>query len=124
MGILDDLGIDAIGEVSISQDKWHWIALAMIEDRRAQVTNANKRAATEEQREALLDELKRLSDLETYVHACQSNDLPTPPEQNRELMRAVLQGESWEELLAMKDRADSGQQGEPVYVATDGDIPW
>ena len=70
MSVLQDLGIDAIADVSIPQEDWHATALRMIQDRRAQVTNAWGRATAEWQKEALIVELKRMADLETYVNAC------------------------------------------------------
>jgi hypothetical protein len=45
-------------------------------------------------------------------------------EKMRPLFRAALEGKSWAELLAMKDRADSGQQEESGYTAVDEDIPF
>jgi hypothetical protein len=70
MGILEELGIDAIGQVDLPQGGWHSAALKMVEDRRKQVTRAKVRAKTERQEQALLVELKRLADLEEYVRVC------------------------------------------------------
>lgn len=71
MGPLEELGVDAIGAVSIPQEGWYQTALSMIEGRRRQVVAAQGRAITELQREAVLRELKRMSDLEFYVRAMQ-----------------------------------------------------
>lgn len=83
MGILQDLGIDAIGEVHLPQEGWQAAAHRMIENRRKQVTSAFRRVKTERQEEALTDELKRMADLESYVRACE-NGLPRQDTEPRE----------------------------------------
>ena len=70
MGTLEELGIDSIGSVHIAQEDWHQTALSMIGARRKQVIAAEGCVTTEEQREAVLMELKRMSDLEFYVRSC------------------------------------------------------
>src|SRR4051812_37335321 len=100
MGILQDLGIDAIGEVHLDQEGWQVAALRMIENRRKQVTAAHRRVKTERHEEALIAELKRLANLENYVRACQ-NGLPAPSERNKKLVKAALASATWEELRAM-----------------------
>jgi hypothetical protein len=70
MELLQELGVDALGPVRIAQEGWHQTALSMIDARRKQVTAAQGRAKTEEQQEAVLKELKRMSDLEFYVRGC------------------------------------------------------
>ena len=72
MGILEEeLGVDEIGTVSLAQEGWHQKALSMIDDRRRQVIAADKRAKTELQHLAVLNELTRMADLEFYVHRCE-----------------------------------------------------
>jgi hypothetical protein len=72
MGKLEEeLGVDAIGPVSLAQQGWHQKALSMIDDRRRQVIAAEKRATTELQHEAVVIELTRMADLEFYVRRCE-----------------------------------------------------
>jgi hypothetical protein len=44
----------------------------MIENRRKQITAAFRRAKAEHHEEALIAELKRMADLESYLRACES----------------------------------------------------
>lgn len=72
MTILEELGVDAVGQVQLPEKGWQAIAQKMIENRRKQVTAAFRRAKTERQEEALQVELKRMADLEAYVRVCQN----------------------------------------------------
>lgn len=70
MSVLTDLGVDEVRLVRLPEEGWHAVALLMIDARRRQVIAAQKRATFEFQQEAVLAELKRMSDLELYVRTC------------------------------------------------------
>ena len=72
MTTLEELGVDAIGQVQLPEKGWQAIAHKMIENRRKQVTAAFRRAKTERHEEALTTELKRMADLESFLRACES----------------------------------------------------
>jgi hypothetical protein len=69
---LEELGVDAIGQVKLPEKGWQAIANKMIENRRKQVSAAFRRAKTGRHEEALTAELKRMADLESYLRACEN----------------------------------------------------
>jgi len=71
MTTLEELGVDAIGQVQLPEKGWQVIAQRVIEYRRKQVTAAFRRAKTERHEDALTTELKRMADLESYLRACE-----------------------------------------------------
>jgi hypothetical protein len=72
MTTLEELGVDVIGQVELPEKGWQMVARRMIENRRKQITAAFRRAKAEHHEEALIAELKRMADLESYLRACES----------------------------------------------------